>query len=91
MYILKFESFFIEPSEEVLNYLKSNFPYRKVNIYEDKEEIFISVGDKSYYLNGNKKRLTNKIFYMIESEFPKIDTSILRKTIKEYLDKILNS
>ena len=76
-------------SPQVLNHLKRHYP-----VYEYKLEWMtepfrqVYVNEKLYALEGNKKDLVNKIFFLIEDLFPSIEKSILRRTIKYYLDMI---
>ena len=75
-------------SEEVLRYLRRHFPIGEPTInIGDFKPIMVSFEDgKSYWLEGNKKYLVNKIFGQIEDNFPSIDKSAIRRTIKKYLD-----
>lgn len=75
-------------SEEVLRHLRRHFPIGEPTIkIGDFNPIMISFEDgKSYWIDGNKKYLVNKIFTQIEDNFPSIDKSTIRRTIKKYLD-----
>ena len=82
-----------EPNKEVLNYLKRNYRFGKID-YEGHlyyGSPYILVDDKMYLIEDNKKRLVNKIFYEIEDLFKQIETGVIRLTIKKYLDYIKNS
>ena len=74
-------------SEEVLKALKRRFPVEdsdwKINGITPK---MVQVGEKSYWIEYNKKYLVGKISSLIESNFIHIETSILRRTVKFYLD-----
>jgi hypothetical protein len=76
-------------SDEVLTHLKRNFP-----VYELKSEWLstpikqILVDDKLMMLEKNKKNLVSRIYNLIEERFPSIEESVLRRTIKKYLDGI---
>ena len=76
-------------SDEVLFYLKRNFPTHEINLEWMKTPAkFIQVDDKTRPLLGNKKYLVSKIYYLIQERFPNIEESVLRRTIKKYLDGI---
>lgn len=74
-------------SQKVLNYLKRRFP-----VYDFKLDWMetpikqIYIDEKLYDLRGNKKDLVNRINLMIEDDFTSIEKSVLRRTIKYYLD-----
>jgi hypothetical protein len=79
-------------SSQILTYLKRNF-----NTYEIKSSNydwmvnpikFVVVDEKSYLIDGNKKMLVNRIYNLIQDVFPIVDISILRRTIKMFLDGI---
>jgi len=79
-------------SSQILTYLKRNF-----NTYEIKSSNydwmvnpikFVVVDEKSYLIDGNKKMLVNRIYNLIQDVFPTVDISILRRTIKMFLDGI---
>jgi hypothetical protein len=79
-------------SSQILTYLKRNF-----NTYEIKSSNydwmvnpikFVVVDEKSYLIDGNKKMLVNRIYNQIQDVFPTVDISILRRTIKMFLDGI---
>ena len=46
----------------------------------------ISVGEKSYWIEGHKKYLVGKISLILEDQFPHVDKGTIRRTIKFYLD-----
>lgn len=74
-------------SNEVLIHLRRNFP-----VYEFNSEWMesplkqILVDDKLYMLSQNKKYLVNKISSVLEDVFPSVEKSLLRRTVKYYLD-----
>jgi hypothetical protein len=74
-------------SKEVLNALKRGYPVEKSpwNI-GDFNPNMISVGNKSYWIEGNKKYLVGKISSIMEEQFPTVDVPTLRRTVKFYLD-----
>jgi len=47
------------------------------------------IDDKLYHVENNKKNLVNRIYYLISEDFPSVDKSILRRTIKMYIDMVL--
>jgi hypothetical protein len=54
----------------------------------------ITIDDKSYTLNNEKKYIKQKLFNDIEDEFQRIDPNstkaVVLKTIKEYIDNIIS-
>jgi len=78
-----------ETSNEVLTHLKRNFPTYDFQLkWMEKPLRQILVDDKLVILEKNKKYLVGKIFSTIEDQFPHIEKSVLRRTIKKYLDGI---
>jgi hypothetical protein len=74
-------------SKDVLNHLKRHFPVTEHDWKLNDTIIkIISVNDKEYWIKGNKKLLVDKISLIIEDEFPSIEKSVLRRTVKYYLD-----
>ena len=51
---------------------------------------YIYIDDKMRHL-GSKKEITNRLFNEIESleKFQNVDTSVIRRTIKMYLDFLM--
>lgn len=83
-------------SDRYLNYLRRNFPvstYKmpKFNSTESVDIPFIKIDDKSYQVVHNKKELVNRIFFSDDSDFADVDVNIKRRTIKRYIDMILNT
>lgn len=76
------ESSEVEKWEEMI---KDNYP-----IYNWKEDKYISISDKTYFLTGkllNKGRLTNKIFFDIKDDYPESHDPSLRKAIRNWINK----
>ena len=74
-------------SNEILNHLKRNYPtYEFDSKWIESPFKQILVADKLYNLSQNKKYLVNKISSIIGDVFPSIENSILRRTVKYYLD-----
>lgn len=48
----------------------------------------IYIGGKNRSLDSSKKYLVNSIFNHLPEEFSNVDESILRKTIKNFIDKL---
>jgi hypothetical protein len=48
----------------------------------------ISIDHKTYMLEHNKKYLVGKLFNYLESEWVHLGESVLRRTIKKFLDGI---
>jgi len=81
-----------ETSDELLTYLKRHFPTHKVDMqWMNKPAIFIQIEDKTKPLLGNKKYLVGKIFNMVEEEWIALGEQKIRRTIKKYLDGVMNS
>lgn len=80
-------------SDDVLTYLKRNFPYSSMLQPEWMENPIkiISIDDKSYWVEGNKKFLVNRISSMLSDKWSNIEPSTLRRTVKKYIDGILSS
>jgi hypothetical protein len=55
----------------------------------------IVIDDKSYTLNNEKKYIKSKIFNSVEDDIDRIDPeatkAVVLKTIKEYIDNIMDS
>jgi hypothetical protein len=74
-------------SDEVLRHLRRNFPVGNPVIdIGGFSPNMITVNNKSYWIEGNKKFLVNKIFGLIEDKFNNIDKPTIRRTVKKYLD-----
>lgn len=81
-----------DTSNELLIYLRRNFPTSKIkHDWMNEPIIFISVDGKSKLLTHNKKFLVNKIASLLEDEWSSLDVKTLRRTIKKYLDFALSS
>lgn len=79
-------------SDDILVHLKRHYPFKVLNQPEwmEKPIKIIDVGEKSYWVEGNKKFLVNRIASILSNERPGTDISIIRRTIKKYLDGILS-
>jgi hypothetical protein len=78
-----------ETSNEVLTHLKRNYPTYDFQLDWMETPIKqILVDEKLVRLEKNKKYLVGKISSIIEDEFPHIEKSILRRTVKKYLDGV---
>ena len=77
-------------SSELLTYLKRNFPVSELNfdwMTNPIKQIYID--DKSYHIEDNKKYLVGKLANYHEDEWTHLDNSVLRRTIKKFLDGYL--
>lgn len=76
-------------SDEVFNYLRRHYP-KKVTSSVHLTVEYIIIDDRIVRL-GSKKEITNRLFNEIESleKFQHIDTSVIRRTIKMYLDFLM--
>jgi hypothetical protein len=71
--------------DEVMNYLKDN--YNKVSSYMGD---YIVIDEKPFYLNFNsKKRTVGKIYLEIVDQFKNVTESILRRTIRTYINSLI--
>ena len=76
-------------SEQLLTHLKRNYPVFEVKFdWMDKPFKQIKVDEKLKVLENNKKYLVDLIFNILESEWAHLGTSVIRRTIKKYLDGI---
>ena len=70
--------------------MKRRFPVRSIKPdWMEKPFTQMFIDDKLYHVEDNKKNLVNRIHYLISEDFPSIDDSILRRTIKKYIDMVL--
>ncbi len=76
-------------SIELLNYLKDNYPVGESKLWNDLTKKWISVDDKTVFIQGNKSYLVNKICLEVVQEFPSLDISVIRRTIKKFLDDLI--
>jgi hypothetical protein len=81
-----------DTSDELLTYLKRHYPTHEIDLeWMEKPAKFIQVDDKTKPLLGNKKYLVGKIFSMIEDQWVSLGQQKIRRTIKKYLDGVINS
>ncbi len=76
-------------SDEVFNYLRRHYPKKVTNSVHLNVE-YIVIDDRIVRL-GSKKELVSRLFNELESlgKFQNIDTSVIRRTIKMYLDFLM--
>jgi len=81
-------------NKDVYNHIKRRYPLYAIdpelgftNVY-GKNRILID--DKLYHIKENKKRLVNIILYDIVEDFQAIGIPVLRKTIKKFLDDVVD-
>jgi hypothetical protein len=76
-----------DTSDELLQHMKRNFPVKEVKLEFKEDHVkFISVDDKSYYIEGNKKYLVNRISSFLEDEWVHLGLPKIRRTVKKYID-----
>jgi hypothetical protein len=81
-----------DTSDDLLNHLKRHFPTHEVNHDWMANPVkFIVVDDKTRPLLGNKKYLVSKIFSLVEDQWVALGQQKIRRTIKKYLDGVINS
>jgi len=76
--------------DSIVSYLEENYPIERLTIpdlYEDK--LFIIVDEKPYFIDRNKSLLTNKLYLILQEEFPGIEKGVLRRSIREFLNQIV--
>ena len=76
-------------SDDLLRHLKRNFPISEFSFDWMKVPVKqISIDNKTYTVNSNKKYLVGKLFNYLQDEWTHIDTPTLRRTIKKFIDGI---
>ena len=74
-------------SNELLNYLKRNFPVSEFKFdWMEKPLKQIYIDDNLYRIDDNKKYLVNKLSNFIEDDWVHLDRPVLRRTIKKFID-----
>ena len=74
-------------SDELLTHLKRNFPVNELKFDWMSNPIKqIYIDDKLYHIEDNKKYLVGKLANYLEDEWTHLDNSVLRRTIKKFLD-----
>jgi hypothetical protein len=74
-------------SNELLNYLKRNFPVSEFKFdWMEKPLKQIYIDDNLYRIDDNKKYLVNKLSNFIEDGWVHLDRPVLRRTIKKFID-----
>lgn len=74
-------------SDELLTHLKRNFPVSELKfdwMVNPIKQIYID--DKLYHIEDNKKYLVGKLANYLEDEWTHLDNSVLRRTVKKFLD-----
>jgi hypothetical protein len=74
----------------LLSHLRRRYPFTSEKI-NDKDHVFLNVDDKNYFVEGNKKYLVNKLYIYVSESFPNLSEDVIRRTIKKYIDMILNT
>jgi len=76
-------------SNELLTYLKRHFPVVTHKFdWVDKPFKQLSIDQKTYRLDGNKKYLVGKLFNILESDWVHLGEPLIRRTIKKFIDGI---
>lgn len=74
-------------SDELLTHLKRNFPVSELKFDWMSNPIKqIYIDDKLYHIEDNKKYLVGKLANYLEDEWTHLDNSVLRRTVKKFLD-----
>ena len=78
-----------DTSDELLTYLKRNFPVTEIkHDWMDEPIKFIQIEDKSRLLKNNKKYLVGRIYNIIHGLWIALGEKKIRRTIKKYLDGV---
>lgn len=80
-----------DTSDELLTHLKRHFPVTEVNTTFGGNYKFIKVDDKSKPLMSNKKYLVSVIYNSVVDDWVALGEKKIRRTIKKYLDGVINS
>jgi hypothetical protein len=77
-------------NDDVFNFLRRNYP-KKTTKTENFTFNYIVIDGRMRHL-GSKKEIVNRLFNEIESleKFQNVDTSVIRRTIKMYLDFLMS-
>jgi len=75
----------------VIKYLEDNYVIGRwqtdmIEAYDNK--VYIVVDDKPYFIDENKKYLVNKLYQELVTVFSEINTPVLRRSIRQYLNDI---
>ena len=74
-------------SNELLTYLKRNFPVSEFKFdWMNKPIKQMMVDDKIYNIEYKKKYLVGKISSLIQDEWVHLENDVLRRTIKKFID-----
>lgn len=74
-------------SDELLTHLKRNFPVSELKFDWMSTPIKqIYIDDKLYHIEDNKKYLVGKLANYLEDEWTHLNNSVLRRTVKKFLD-----
>jgi len=74
-------------SDKLLTHMKRHFPASdKISPLFDEPIKFISINDRLYVINGNKKRLVDRLSDYLEADWVHLDYRVFRRTIKKYID-----
>jgi len=80
------DPFRVEP--KIITYLEKNYPIQKMKstfeFFNGKD--FIMIGDKSYFLENNKKLITKLLFLELEEVFRNIEKGVIRRSIRKYIN-----
>jgi hypothetical protein len=72
---------------KILTYMKRHFPITTKKLEGFPRTFrFITIDDYGRNLDDSKKMLVNRMFNILEDEFPDVDKNIIRRTIKYYID-----
>lgn len=86
------ESLSDEISEELLCFLKRRYSVTIIsNEFSNEPRKLIDINGKFNYLESNKKNITNKICNLVEDRWIFLGTPKIRKTIKYFLNRMIQS
>jgi len=76
--------------DSIISYLEDNYPVQRLtvpNLYSDK--LFLMIDEKIYFIENNKSLITNMLYNNLSEIFPGIETGILRRSIRKFLNQIV--
>jgi hypothetical protein len=80
-----------DTSDELLTHMKRHFPVTEIETSFGGKFKFIQVDDKARPLMSNKKYLVGEIFNSVIDDWVTLGEKKIRRTIKKYLDGVMNS
>jgi len=76
-------------SFELLNFLEDNYEVGETELWNGVVKKWILVDEKMVFIQGNKSKLVDKIYLEVADAYSNLNDSIIRKTIKKFLDDLV--